>query len=68
MAHTLDQFGPALQFPWTRLKAPELTPELRDRVVEGCVRLAGGRDYTTLAGEMDAGIVAIARALSKLRS
>ena len=25
MATNLDQFGPALELPWTRLKAPELT-------------------------------------------
>jgi carnitine 3-dehydrogenase len=27
MAHNLDHFGPALKLPWTRLEAPELTPE-----------------------------------------
>ena len=32
MATNLDQFGPALQLPWTRLVAPELTQELRDRM------------------------------------
>lgn len=63
MAHTLDQFGPALKFPWTRLEAPELTRELRDRMVEGCLRLADGRDFSTLSEEMNAGLVAIARAL-----
>lgn len=35
MAHTLDHFGPALLQPWTRLAAPELTPQLRDLVVTG---------------------------------
>lgn len=35
MAHMLDHFGPALQEPWTRLTAPELTPRLRDLVVGG---------------------------------
>ena len=30
MAHMLDHFGPSLLSPWTRLAAPELTPELRD--------------------------------------
>ena len=33
MAHMLDHFGPALKEPWTRLEAPELTTELRDRMV-----------------------------------
>ena len=33
MATNLDQFGPALELPWTRLKAPELTKKLRDKMV-----------------------------------
>ncbi|KZY44495.1 3-hydroxybutyryl-CoA dehydrogenase, partial [Roseovarius sp. HI0049] len=36
MATNLDQFGPALKWPWTRLEAPELTKELRNQMVEGC--------------------------------
>ncbi len=63
MAHNLDHFGPALKLPWTRLEAPELTRSLRDRMVEGCAREAGGRDFAALAEERDAGLVAIARAL-----
>ena len=35
MATNLDQFGPALKLPWTRLEAPELTKNLRDRMVDG---------------------------------
>ena len=63
MAYNLDQFGPALKLPWTRLEAPELTQELRDRMVDGCEEMAGGRDFTTLSREMNAGLVAIAKAL-----
>src|SRR5699024_3165753 len=36
MAHMLDHFGPSLKAPWTRLEAPELTDDLRDRMVAGC--------------------------------
>jgi len=43
MAHMLDHFGPALLEPWTRLEAPPLTPELRDRMVAGCETEAAGR-------------------------
>ena len=68
MAHNLDQFGPALKLPWTRLEAPELTRELRDRMVEGCDRLAGARDFPTLARERDAGLTAVARALRGARA
>ncbi len=35
MKHFMAQFGPALELPWTKLKAPQLTDELIDRVVEG---------------------------------
>jgi carnitine 3-dehydrogenase len=43
MSHMLDHFGAALEEPWTRLQAPPLTPELRDRMVDGCLREADGR-------------------------
>ncbi|MEM7405322.1 MAG: 3-hydroxyacyl-CoA dehydrogenase NAD-binding domain-containing protein [Pseudomonadota bacterium] len=67
MAYNLDQFGPALKLPWTRLQAPELTQELRDRMVDGCEEMADGRDFATLSREMNAGLVAIARALKASR-
>jgi carnitine 3-dehydrogenase len=48
MAHMLDHFGAALLEPWTRLQAPALTPELRDRMIEGCLRQADGRSVAEL--------------------
>jgi carnitine 3-dehydrogenase len=65
MAHMLDHFGPSLLSPWTRLDAPELTPELRDAVVEGCEREADGRTIDELVAERDRGVIAILRALGK---
>lgn len=43
MAHLFEKFGPTLLEPWTRLDAPELTPELRDTVVGGANDVARGR-------------------------
>lgn len=43
MRHMLEHFGPALELPWTKLKAPELTEELIDRMVEGTTEQAQGR-------------------------
>ena len=63
MATNLDQFGPALKLPWTRLAAPELTPELRDRMVEGCNAIAGDRPFEEMAAERDRRIVAVLRAI-----
>ncbi len=65
MAHMLDHFGPSLLSPWTRLEAPELTPELRDAVVEGCEREADGRSIDDLVAERDRGVIAILRALGR---
>jgi carnitine 3-dehydrogenase len=64
MAHMLDHFGPALEEPWTRLEAPPLTQELRDRMVEGCEREAAGRTIAQLVRERDAKVVAILRTLA----
>ena len=63
MATNLDQFGPALKLPWTRLEAPELTQELRNRMVNGCNQMAGGRDFEQMAAKRDQQIVAVLRAL-----
>ncbi|MEM7226428.1 MAG: 3-hydroxyacyl-CoA dehydrogenase NAD-binding domain-containing protein [Pseudomonadota bacterium] len=59
MAHNLDHFGPALKLPWTRLEAPELTQELRDRMVDGCDRASAGEGFEALAAARDAAIVAV---------
>ena len=53
MAKNLDQFGPALKLPWTRLAAPELTPALRDAMVAGCNDMAQGQHFKTMAAERD---------------
>ncbi len=67
MATNLDQFGPALKLPWTRLEAPELTKELRDRMVDGCNAVAGDRDFEDMAAQRDREIVAVLNALRQSR-
>jgi carnitine 3-dehydrogenase len=63
MEYCLEQFGPALKLPWSRLEAPELTQELREQLIDGSLREAGDRDYQTLNSQRDAGLVAIQKAL-----
>jgi len=65
MAHMLDHFGPSLKSPWTRLAAPELTPALRDAVVEGCEKAAGELGVPELVRERDRGLVAILQTLER---
>jgi carnitine 3-dehydrogenase len=67
MAHLLDHFGPALKEPWTRLAAPDLTPELRRRMVDGCERQAAGRSVADLARERDICLLRIIKALEEFR-
>ncbi len=48
MRHMLEQFGPALKLPWTKLEAPELTDGLIDAMVEGTQEQAAGRSIQEL--------------------
>ncbi len=68
MATNLDQFGPALKLPWTRLEAPELTQELRDRMVDGCNAVAGDQHFEDMAAQRDREIVAVLNALRDVRA
>ena len=63
MATNLDQFGPALKRPWTRLKAPELSSELRDKMVNGCNEMAGNTNFEDLVSSRDNAIVKVLNAI-----
>jgi len=67
MATNLDQFGPALKLPWARLEAPELTTELRDRMVDGCNAIAGERHFEDMAAQRGREIVAVLNAVRQSR-
>ncbi|MBK0865830.1 L-carnitine dehydrogenase [Saccharopolyspora sp. HNM0986] len=66
MAHMLDQFGPSLKSPWTRLEAPELTDDLRERMIQGCAE-EDGRDISELVAERDRAVIAVLRAVREVR-
>ena len=63
MAHMLEQFGPALALPWTKLQAPELTEELARRMIDGTEAQAGGRSVRELERLRDDCLIGIMRAL-----
>lgn len=67
MRHMLEQFGPALQLPWTRLEAPPLTRDLVDRMVSGTAEQAGGRSVAELQHIRDAYLLSVMRALRPFR-
>jgi carnitine 3-dehydrogenase len=63
MRHMLQQFGPCLKWPWTKLEAPELSEQLIDRMVEGTQAQANGRSIRELERLRDDYLVAIQQVL-----
>lgn len=64
MAHMLDHFDPNTFETWTFLKAPQMTPELKGRIVAGCEAEANGRTIPELERQRDERIIAILQALA----
>ena len=66
MKHFLEQFGPCLQWPWTKLTdVPDLDDALIDRIVKQSDAQAAGRSVSQLEEERDANLVAMLKALRK---
>ncbi len=63
MKHFMAQFGPTLKQPWTKLDAPELTPELIDKMAHGTAQQAAGRTVKELERLRDRCLLAIMQAL-----
>tara|TARA_B100001173_G_scaffold283019_1_gene268273 strand:+ start:453 stop:1394 length:942 start_codon:yes stop_codon:yes gene_type:complete len=63
MKHMLEQFGPALKLPWTKLKAPKLSNKLINKLVEGTIRQSKGKSVTKISNIRDEYLVE----LQKLR-
>jgi carnitine 3-dehydrogenase len=63
MRHMLEQFGPCLKWPWTKLEAPELSDKLIDRLVEGTAAQAAGRSIRELERLRDDSLVAVQQTL-----
>ena len=64
MRHFMAQFGPALQWPWTKLTdVPELTDELLDTIVAQSDEQAGGRSARELEQLRDDCLVSVLQAL-----
>ena len=63
MKHMLEQFGPALKLPWTKLKAPVLSKKLSSRVIAGTKKQAKGKSVEKLSKIRDEYLVK----LQKLR-
>ena len=65
MRRFLNQFGPTLKAPWTRLEAPELTDALIDAMASGTEQQAAGRTVNDLERLRDDCLVSIMEALRR---
>ena len=63
MKHMLEQFGPALKLPWTKLKAPKLSKKLSSRLILGTKNQAKGKSVSKISDIRDQYLVE----LQKLR-
>ena len=53
MKHMLEQFGPALKLPWTKLKAPKLTKNLSSRIISGTKNQSKGKSVSMISNIRD---------------
>ena len=53
MKHMLEQFGPALKFPWTKLKAPNLSKKLIKSLVDGTKKQSKGKSVEKISNIRD---------------
>lgn len=68
MRHFMEQFGPALQWPWTKLTdVPELTDALIDKIADQSDMQAAGMPVRELERIRDDNLVAIMSALAESR-
>jgi carnitine 3-dehydrogenase len=68
MRHMLEQFGPALKLPWTKLEAPELTDTLIDRMVEGTLAQAAGRSIAELERYRDDALISVQETIAAVKA
>ena len=64
MKHMLEQFGPALKLPWTKLKAPELNKKLKGRMISGTKKQAGKFSIDDLEKQRDLFLIEIMKTLN----
>jgi len=65
MKHMLEQFGPALQLPWTKLKAPKLDAKLKKAMILGTKKQAGKYSIKDLEEQRDIFLIEIMKTLNK---
>ena len=61
----LEQFGPALKLPWTKLKAPNLSKKLSSRLITGTAKQTKGKSVAMISNIRDQYLVDIQKLRKK---
>ena len=67
MKHMLEQFGPALKLPWTKLKAPILTESLKNKIINGTKNQSKNKSINSLANSRDNFLIDLQNLLKKYK-
>lgn len=65
MKHMLEQFGPALKLPWTKLKAPTLDKKLKKLMISGTQKQSKKFSIDDLEKQRDIFLIEIMKTLNK---
>ena len=68
MKHMLEQFGPALKLPWTKLKAPKLSKKLSSRLIYGTRKQARGKSISQISNIRDQYLVELQKLRKKFEN
>ena len=67
MSHMLDQFGPALKLPWTKLKAPILSKSLKKKIIDGTKIQSKNKSIKNLSNLRDNFLIDLQKLLEKYK-
>ena len=67
MKHTLEQFGPTLKIPWTKLKAPNLTKKLSNKIIRETKKQSKGTSIKELTTMRDNFLVDLLKLKNKYK-
>ena len=67
MKHMLEQFGPTLKLPWTKLKAPTLTKSLKNKIIDGTKKQSKNKSINNLANLRDNFLIDLQNLLTKYK-
>ena len=67
MEHMLEQFGPALKLPWTKLKAPILSKSLKKKIIEGTKVQSKNKSINSLSNRRDNFLIDLQKLLLKYK-